>query len=141
MEKQTKRVKVAPMTRAGTPSRVLFVDDSADQLEFYEILFRGDCEMLSAPSALHALQVLMQEHTLDRPIRLVVSDYSMPGMTGVDFLDLVARQYPDMGRILLTGHADSEIVLEARYHKILTKSMDSRLIRNAVLRELRRHGG
>lgn len=137
----TKKTSGMSTVKARPPSRVLFVDDSPDQLEFYEILFRGDLEMLSAPSALHGMRVIGQEHTIETPIRLVVSDYSMPGMTGVDFLDLVSERYPEMGRVLLTGHADSEIVLEARYHKLLTKSMDSRLIKSAVLRELRRHGG
>lgn len=141
MEKKN-RLIMAPTTKVLTPSRVLFVDDDPDQLDFYALLFQRDSfQMLTAPSALHALQILRAEHSVETPIHLVVSDYQMIGMTGIDLLDAIARDYPAMGRVLLTGHADSELVLESRRHKLLTKGMDHRLIHTAILRELRRHGG
>jgi DNA-binding NtrC family response regulator len=37
----------------------------------------------------------------------------MPGMTGIDFLFKVRKQYPSIIRILLTGYADIEVAIRA----------------------------
>ena len=37
----------------------------------------------------------------------------MPGITGLELLDLVRDRHPDCARILLTGHADARTAVEA----------------------------
>lgn len=124
-----------PKVPGRSEQAVLFVDDDPDQLILYEHLFaRAGVVVLTAESGLHALDILR-----DRSVCLVVSDYTMPGMTGVMLLSVVARLYPDTGRILLTGEVDSDIVIEAKDHKVLTKGMDSALIQRSIEREIRRH--
>ena len=44
---------------------------------------------------------------------MVVSDYRMPGLDGVQFLSRVKHVSPDTVRILLTGHADLKTAIEA----------------------------
>lgn len=130
-----------PVTKVTGPSElprprptVLFVDDDDDQLSLYEILFTDDpIRILTVPSGLHALQILRAQK-----VHLVVSDYTMPGMTGSDLLREVGRLYPDTGRILLTGEADSELVLDSPC-RVLTKGMDLGLIQRAIVREAYRH--
>ena len=46
-------------------------------------------------------------------LRLVISDYLMPGMDGLEFLAEVSRIRPEIIRIILTGHADLETTLRA----------------------------
>ncbi len=128
-----------PEPRILSEPSLLFVDDDPDTLDSYRFLLRRDpIRILTAPSGLHALEVLRREH--ERVI-VVVSDYWMMGMTGVALLDEIARIYPAMGRVLLTGSPDSEIVLEAARHKVLMKSLDRALIRQVILREVRSHAG
>lgn len=130
-----------PVTKVTGPSEpvlarptVLFVDDDDDQLALYELLFTEDpIRILTVPSGLHALQILRAEK-----VHLVVSDYSMPGMNGSAFLREVGRLYPGAGRILLTGEADSELVLDSPC-RVLTKGMDLGLIQRAIVREAYRH--
>ena len=111
---------------------VLFVDDDEDTLDFYaQLLNREPVTVLMAPSGLHALELLSRTPGVD----LVVSDYSMLGMTGNALLREVGRLYPHVRRILLTGEADSQILLEAPC-RVLTKGMDVGLIQRAILREL-----
>lgn len=43
----------------------------------------------------------------DRPIDLVVTDYKMPEMTGVDFIKLMRAEKPNMPVVLLSGYVDS----------------------------------
>ena len=115
---------------------VLFVDDEPSATASFERLFATErVKILTAPSALHAFDILKREI-----VHLVVADYWLPGMLGTALLDEVARQYPKTGRLLLTGVADSDIIVEARRHcGVLTKDMHAPLIRRAVLREARRH--
>ena len=60
-----------------------------------------------------------------RPIALLVSDYRMPEMTGVEFLARVRLLYPEVIRIVATSSDDPRIVAaainEAAIHKFLSK--------------------
>jgi len=49
----------------------------------------------------------------ESPIDLVVSDYLMPGMNGIEFLLEVKKLHPYATRILLTGYADKENAIKA----------------------------
>jgi YesN/AraC family two-component response regulator len=49
------------------------------------------------------------EQTFD----LVISDYRMPDMNGVDFLERMAKIQPEVARIILSGYADLQAVINA----------------------------
>ena len=49
----------------------------------------------------------------DKPPDLVISDYLMPGMTGIEFLLAMKKTHPFATRILLTGYADKENAIKA----------------------------
>ena len=125
---------------AGIPPSeplILLVDDELkyrDELG-HVLAFEG-AGVLKARSGLHALEELRTEPG----IAVVVTEYWMVGMDGIQLLNEVRRLYPDKGRILLMGTPDAEIVLEAIEHKVLTKSMSPGLIRRVILREAFRRG-
>jgi response regulator RpfG family c-di-GMP phosphodiesterase len=47
------------------------------------------------------------------PLDLIVSDYLMPEMNGIEFLLAVKESHPFATRILLTGYADKENAIKA----------------------------
>lgn len=53
------------------------------------------------------------EEIRESPIDLVVSDYLMPEMNGIQFLAEVKKLHPYATRILLTGYADKENAIKA----------------------------
>ena len=53
------------------------------------------------------------EAARERSIDLVVSDYLIPDMTGIDFLLEIKKLHPYATRILLTGYADKENAIKA----------------------------
>lgn len=61
----------------------------------------------------------------ERPADIVISDFKMPRMTGLELLQRVREEFPDTIRIMLTGHADTETVIDAvnnsEIYRFLTK--------------------
>jgi len=53
------------------------------------------------------------EELKDQSLDLVVSDYLMPGMNGIEFLMEVKKMHPYATRVLLTGYADKENAIKA----------------------------
>lgn len=49
----------------------------------------------------------------DHPVDLVIADFLMPEMNGLQFLSRVKEIYPEAPRILLTGYADKEHAIKA----------------------------
>ena len=49
----------------------------------------------------------------DKPLDLVISDYLMPEMNGIEFLTEVKKLHPYATRVLLTGYADKENAIKA----------------------------
>jgi DNA-binding NtrC family response regulator len=47
------------------------------------------------------------------PVDVCVSDYLMPGMTGIQFLTRAKDLQPEASRVLLTGHADKQSAIAA----------------------------
>lgn len=100
---------------------LLFVDDEKGVLNSLVRLFRKEgYEVLTAPSAAQAWRILK-----DRTVHVLVTDYRMPGTTGVALLKKVKIAYPDTIRIMLTGYADIDAVMAAvnqgAVYKFVTK--------------------
>lgn len=53
------------------------------------------------------------EHLGQNPAHVVISDYLMPKMNGIQFLGKSKELQPEAARILLTGHADKQSAIEA----------------------------
>ncbi|MFG0332821.1 MAG: sensor histidine kinase, partial [Maioricimonas sp. JB049] len=59
-------------------------------------------------SAAKALEILDRH-----PIPVVVADQRMPEMTGVEMFAILRQKYPHTQRVILTGYADSEAIIDA----------------------------
>jgi len=100
---------------------VLLVDDEPKVLIGLTRLLRNEpYEILTAQNAEEASQMLGSES-----VDLIVSDEEMPGMSGTEFLAKVARDYPDIVRIVLTGHptlpAALRAINEGKVYQFFTK--------------------
>jgi PAS domain S-box-containing protein len=93
--------------------RVLHVDDDLALLELAgECLIRADdrLRIVTETSARDALDRLDAD---DEPIDAVVSDYQMPEMDGLELLDRIRADHPDLPVVLFTGQGSEEIASEA----------------------------
>jgi len=91
--------------------KIMFVDDEPNVLRSLRRLFmdEGGYELFFANSGSEGLQLLEDEPD----VCVVVSDYRMPEMNGVEFLSQVHARKPDTIRIVLSGYADTASVVEA----------------------------
>ena len=88
---------------------VLLVDDDADVLHcLTRMLQRQPYQLYTARSGDEAVTLLKC-----RQVDVIVADERMPGMSGTDLLAWVARNYPDVVCIMLTGQASIEAVMRA----------------------------
>ena len=94
-----------------------------------------DYEIHTFSSPQEALEVLKS-----RPVDVIISDYLMPGLNGIDFFLQAKQIQPQATRVLLTGYADKENAIKAindvglyQYIEKPWENEDLRLvIRNAI---------
>ena len=87
--------------------KLLFVDDEPLILQSLSVLFE-EYTVFTAESGASALEILKQ-HTID----VIISDQRMPQMSGVDFLRFAKEIAPNSIRILMTGYADLQAVVDS----------------------------
>ncbi|MGQ0614375.1 MAG: response regulator [Planctomycetaceae bacterium] len=91
------------------PIRVLLVDDEPLILSsLRRLLLRDDFEVTTCASGADGV-ARITETVFD----LVVSDYMMPAMNGLEFLEQVRQRLPRAARVLLSAQADKTLVERA----------------------------
>ncbi len=90
-------------------NRVLFVDDDPKILAAFQRQLRKKVVIETVESGADGLEVLRR----NGPFSLVVTDYCMPSMNGIEFLGRAREIAPETVRIMLTGSADLGAAIQA----------------------------
>ncbi len=91
---------------------VILVDDEVELLNLYKIRLKSlNCVMLTfdRPEKFIAHIEANPEFTPD----LVITDFKMPGMSGVKMMEAIGKKQFDFPSILLSGHVDKENAIQA----------------------------
>lgn len=90
-------------------AKTLLVDDDEFIRDSLKIAFttKGCC-MRVAESAEEGLQAIKEER-----FDIIISDFRLPGMNGLDFLKLANITHPDSVNILITAYRDEYLFSEA----------------------------
>ena len=89
--------------------KVLLVDDDAMVLAGLKRHLRNQFRIETALSGEEGLKRVEE----NGPYAVIVSDFSMPGMNGIEFLCRVKETDPDSVRMMLTGSADMSTAIQA----------------------------
>jgi putative nucleotidyltransferase with HDIG domain len=114
--------------------RVLFVDDEQQVLDGLKDLLRKQRKVWEMVFALGGEQALVE---LERsPFDVVVSDMKMPGLDGAQLLARVKQAHPATARIILSGYAERDAVINALpvAHQFLSKPCNVDVLRDVVER-------
>jgi DNA-binding NtrC family response regulator len=84
--------------RGTVKTSILYFDDEPQMLSLFLAAFEGEYDVRVALTLGEARSALKE-----CPAEIVISDQSMPEITGTEFLAEVARDYPRSYRIMLTG--------------------------------------
>ncbi|MDA8159113.1 MAG: response regulator [Desulfobacteraceae bacterium] len=117
--------------------KILCVDDEKNVLRALARLFMDDdYQLLTAANGEEALAILRREPG----IQLIISDYRMPGMDGVDFLRQVNESWPKTIRIVLSGFADIASVVgainEGQIYKFIPKPWNDEELKVTIAKAL-----
>ncbi len=114
---------------------LLLVDDEQENLDLLRRVFRGDYELHFANSGTQALEIL-QSSAID----LLLTDFKMPGMNGVELMEQARKRNPLVIRIVLTGYSDPQDIIDAinrgEAHRYLTKPYNPAELKLAVAQAL-----
>jgi DNA-binding NtrC family response regulator len=91
--------------------RVLHVDDDAALLDIAATFLERSDERLQVTTETDPTKI--PDIVGDGSVDCVVSDYEMPRMTGLDLLDRLQSEYPDLPFVLFTGTQDADVAVEA----------------------------
>ena len=93
-----------------TKRSILIVDDERDLLQLLKRSLEPDlsCRIQTAPNGGAALKCL-DANTFD----LVLADIKMPGMNGLELLEHIKRDTPDLTVVMMTAHGDIEMAVQA----------------------------
>lgn len=87
---------------------VLYIDDEEHNLTSFKAAFRRTFQVFVTTEPSEAVRILEEN-----PIEVVISDQKMPTLSGVEFFELIMPEHPNPVRMLLTGHADIDAVIDA----------------------------
>ncbi|MCE1248254.1 MAG: PAS domain S-box protein [Firmicutes bacterium] len=88
--------------------KILHIDDSIDFLNLFSRLFGQHFDIVSAKSGLEALDLL-----ISGPFDAIITDFELPGLNGLEILDIVRNKYPNTPVIFYTGQGNEKIAREA----------------------------
>lgn len=102
--------KILLAKEKGIKYTILAVDDEQNNLALLQRTLRSNYNILLASSGEEALEVVKAHGD---EISLIVSDQKMPIMEGTEFFKQISDQHPDIVKILLTGHSNVDILVDA----------------------------
>ena len=111
---------------------ILVVDDEEANRNLLRGILSRDYDVILARDANDALRQASENEA----ISAIVCDHRMPGMTGVEFFCELHKQQHTATRIILTGYAELQSIINAinnaGVYRYLTKPVEAQLLRNTV---------
>jgi response regulator RpfG family c-di-GMP phosphodiesterase len=110
---------------------ILYIDDEIHNLNAFKASFRRVYNVFTATSAEEAVKLLEEQE-----FHIIISDQRMPKMTGIEFFESILEKYPEPIRMLLTGYADINAVVDAinkgQVYKYFSKPWNEEELRHNI---------
>jgi adenylate cyclase len=118
------------LTEANKP-RVLIVDDEPDMLDFLQRVLRRRFVVTRCRNAEEALECLARDE-----YAVLITDQKMPRVSGLELLERIGDQQPQLVKLLISGFSDvpdiQRAVERGGIHNYILKPVDSQKLLEAV---------
>jgi len=110
---------------------ILYVDDIENNLILFEVLFKDHFNVSIADSGKKALGLMREKE-----FAVLISDQSMPEMSGTELMEIVKTEFPDMMRFILTAYTDYKTVVDSinkgEIYGFFNKPFDSEAVKMSL---------
>jgi DNA-binding NtrC family response regulator len=90
------------------PAKILIIDDEPGMRWVLEKLLKEEgYSVVKAADGMEGINKLTSD------ISMILLDYKMPGISGLETLDRIMTRHPEMAVIFMTGHSSMPVALEA----------------------------
>lgn len=94
--------------------KVLLLDDDLDLQELIRDYFKPrGYEIICHSSAEQGVTEIIRNASSDEPINLVITDFRLPNMNGIELIEQLKRVAPQIPIILITAHSSLDLAIEA----------------------------
>lgn len=95
-------------SKKSDKSIVLYVDDDEYNLLLFDEFMSSDYQVLTAMSPEDGYRMLKENH-----VKVLISDQRMPDETGLEFIERINPEFPDLVKIIFTAHIDHDAAIKA----------------------------
>ncbi len=89
---------------------VLYVDDEEINLDLFLINFTQEFTVYTAESPQEGLEIIKKEN-----IAVLITDFKMPNINGLEFVEMIKKDYPNLVCIMLSGFAESRVAQNSEH--------------------------
>jgi DNA-binding NtrC family response regulator len=95
--------------QSGTPARVLVIDDDAEMRSLLRRTLEFDGHQVTERNGGAHVVATLREGVFD----LVILDKEMPGLSGLDLLPIIRREFPQLPVLFVTAFGGREVAASA----------------------------
>lgn len=118
--------------------RILLIDDDEWIRDSLSLFFQSEgCHLLALETAEEGLEEINRQ-----AYDIIIADYKLPGMDGLEFLERINGSHPDALTIMITAYGSKDIFLKARkkgVQEFIDKPFTIQSIEDALSRLIRNH--
>jgi DNA-binding NtrC family response regulator len=115
--------------------KTLLIDDDEWIRDSLSLFFKGEgCHLLALETAEEGIEALKENY-----YDIIMVDYRLPGMDGVEFLKRIQKTQPNAMKVLITAYRSNEVVSEAvkiGIHDFIDKPFTAKTIEDSLSRLL-----
>ena len=100
-----------------TKPKIIYVDDEEINIFLFKNYFKDKYDVITACDGAEGLKALEKNTSA----LFVISDFKMPHMDGIDFIEKAHEKYPDKKYFILTGYDMTDKILEAMETGLVTE--------------------
>lgn len=108
---------------------ILYVDDEMMNLLLFKRLFKDHFIIHTAESGKAGIEILSSQ----REIKAVLSDMKMPGMSGIEFVTIAKKEFPNTHFFILTGFEFTPEIADAMKNQIISNYFSKPLNINEIV--------